>query len=408
METFFLLRFVAMNNEALRRNVRRSISPRSPRYASHSPQYGVNSRSRSRSPHYKTQVSHIARKRTRSPDKTYANKFRRSPLRHQEKRPSPKAFENRRNRPLNRNNENGNGRDRFAKQNNELKTTERLTPRTSPKSSDQEKVEDASTMDAAVKSKSPSPTAPKATDNREKTEQELEDELLASSDSEQSANEVADDEEFKVTLDKEDLDFLDDEDDEESENEGRFKSKSTTSAVPPKKPVVNNFKSNYSRGYDNKSRPQGSGDRNYGRNDYPKRGRYDEPRRDRRTTRSPIETSQRSRDEKRYDSPIRKHKKSPEVRKSPEVPRKEAFKESVQPAKVVIAKKEKVKSEEPPFKTTFKAVEPAAVEEKKSEGVKKDERVRLVRGSVISRVGEFRKCFRVCSVFKSNFRPQNH
>lgn len=365
MGFLFLLRFVAMNNEALRRNVRRSVSPKR---SSRSPyKYRYNSRSRSRSPHYKTQVSHIARKRTRSPDKAYTNKFRKSPLRRQEKRPSPKVFENRRNRPLSRNNENGNGRDRFGKQNSELKTAERLTPRTSPKPSDQEKSEDVSSMETAVKVKTPSPAGSQAGDNREKTEQELEDELLASTDSEQSENDAGFDEEFKVTLDKDDLDFLDDEDDEESENEGRFKSKSTTSAAPPKKPVVNNFKSNYSRGFDNKSRPHGSSDRNYGRNDYVKRSRYDEPRRDRKTTRSPIETSQRSKPEKRHDSPIRKHKKSPEVRRTPELPpRKDTPKESVQPAKVVIAKKDKVKSEEPlVFKPTFKTVDSPAVEEKK-------------------------------------------
>lgn len=263
-------------------------------------------------------------------------------------------------------NENGNGRDRFAKQNNDLKNAERSTPRTSPKPSDQEKSEDApmDTTETVVKSKSPSPVGPQANENREKTEQELEDELLASTDSEQSEKDAIEDDEFKVTLDKDDLDFLDDEEDEESENEGRFKSKSTTSTAPPKKPVVNNFKSNYSRGYD-KPKAHGSHDRNYARNDYAKRSRYDEPRRDRKSTRSPTESTQKSKDEKRYESPVRK-RKTPEVRKSPEVSRKAASKESIHPAKVVVTKKEKVKSEEPVFKQTFKTVDSTvAVEEKK-------------------------------------------
>lgn len=378
---FLLFRFVAKNNEALRRNVRRSLSPK--RSRSRSPyKYRYNSRSRSRSPLYKTTVSHIARKR--SPEKAY-NKFSRSPRRRSkslEKRVSPKYVDNRRNnRPFNYN-ENGNGRrpNKDSEQNQDRKVS-----KVTPKSTDQEKIETCTKDEPTRKSKSPSVNsanvAGKSEKKREKTEQELEDELLASTDSEQSDKEI-DDDEFKLTVDKEDLDFLDD-DEEESENEGRFKSKPTTSATQDRKTAMsnNNFKPSFSRGFEKSNK----NDKSFGRNDYNKRYRYnDDSRREKKRSRS---LERKERDEKTFNSPIRKQqKKSPEARKSPEAVRKNSTKDSTKVIvfKNVVAKEEpkkikiddkkmkiedskKVKNDEPMFKSTFKVIEPTVNERKKGE-----------------------------------------
>lgn len=253
------------------------------------------------------------------------------------------------------------------------------------------------------KSSSPAPKEAKEieTENHEKTEQELEDELLASTDSDSiDGNDVIDDDEFKVTLDDKDLDFLDDDDDEESENEGRFKSKPASSTQQKKSATTSSFKSSYASKNNDKPRNYGSGDQRYPRNDY-KRGRYNDKEREKR---SPI-------DRVKDRTPPRKHKKSPEVRKSPEVSRVQASKEPAQTSRVIVINKEdskKVKDNKPLFKATFQSVEPPVEDKPKGkyrrrgkrnfeltkyrldEEPKKDERIRLVRGSVISRIGEWR------------------
>lgn len=426
IKILFLLRFVAENNKALQRQRQRSFSPG--RSRSRSPYaYRYNSRSRSRSPHYKAQISHIVRKRTRSKSpSSYIHKSR-SPRRRLSpvKRPSPKYAENDRNkrRPY-KHNGNTNNRDRPARQENDYK--DRRAARTPPKSFDKERFENGSGDDKKAE-KSPPPAvketkAVEPKEKREKTEQELEDELLASTDSESSVNGIEDDE-FKMTLDDRDLDFLDD-DEEESENEGRFKSKPSEQKKPAA--TTNSFKSSYpTRNNSDKSRNYG-GDRNNQRSEY-RRYKYsdkDDSKRDRKRSRSPIESSERrTKDEKQYGSPSRK-RKSPEARKSPE-PAPKPTKETAKPSKAIITitskdKQEAVKDEprkvkvaSPMFKATFKTVEPQVDEKKKGkliaivfcansdwrfcldEEAKKDDRVpdriRLVRASVVSKIGKFLK-----------------
>lgn len=341
-------RFVAENNEALRRSSRRR-SPSPNRSRSRSPyKRRYSSSSRSRSPHYKTQISHIARKRTRSksPDAGYT-KFNRSPRRRStpERRISPKYAENKRNRA---NKYNGNGR---------LQNTKPRSPpkivKDKEKGDNEEEPKEENVQEQPKESKNS-----EVKTNREKTEQELEDELLASTDSE-SLKDF--DNDFKITLDEKELDFLDD-DDEESENEGRFKS--NTSSKPAKgTTTTSSFKPLFaSKGFD-KSR--GGYTSNHRRNRY-----NDEPKRhaDKKRSRSPIDSSQRSKDEKRYSPPLRKQKRSPEVQKSPENTRKLSTKEPVQSTKVIIINKDKDTNREkdkPLFKATFKSVEPPSVDKNK-------------------------------------------
>lgn len=344
------LRFVAKNEEALRRQARRRSSS-SDRSRSRSP---YKYRPRSRSPHQKLQ--HIARKRRRS----------------QEKRVSPKYSDRRRF--------NGN-RDR-QREINERK------PGRSPLRVEEKKDNENERGNEIKKSKSPSSAAvldAKNDDKREKTEQEIEDELLASSDEEPVKEaKVDDDEELKLTADANDLDFLDD-DEEESENEGRFKGKEST--APAKKTGVgSNFKPSFS--YDRREKA-------FSRHDYKR-----DSRRERRSRTPPRHSSPKSR------------RKSPEVKKSPEASRK-TIKEAAQPSKVIVVNKKddeakKVKTVKPLFKSTFNLVEPSTDDKKKgkssghfrvnisddltSEEVpkkeKSKERIRLVRQSAINRVGK--------------------
>lgn len=323
----FCFRFVAENAEALRRQKRRSYSPG--RSRSRSPYaYRHNSRSRSRSPPYKAQVSHIARKRTRSktPDNGFTNKYvnkSRSPR--QEKRASP----NERNKRGRNFKFNGNGnRERFA--NERDRKFHRTPPKEKKDSGDEKKAEVVETK----------PSEPK--EKREKTEQEIEDELLASTDSDESLK-AADDDGFTLTVDEKELDFLDD-DEEESENEGRFKSKASSSTTQQKKPPAPS--SSFKPSYKNFDKPK-----NFSRHDY-KRGKY-----------SNEDSKRRSR------SPIRsRHKKSPDV------PRKAPAKE---PAKVVVISKvepakeepKKVKTVQPMFIKTFKSVDAPADEKKKGKNL---------------------------------------
>ena len=152
---------------------------------------------------------------------------------------------------------------------------------------------------------------------------------------------VDDDVELKLTADANELDFLDD-DEEESENEGRFKGKESSAPVR-KAAVGGNFKSNFS--YDRRDKP------------FSRHEQKREPRRDRRSRTPP-----------RQSPKIRR--RSPEPRKSPEVSRK-PIKE---PTKVIVINKKeeepkKVKATKvlPLFKSTFNLVEPQTNEKKKGE-----------------------------------------
>lgn len=238
-----------------------------------------------------------------------------------------------------------------------------------------------------VSKKSPSPVKEvkkrEQQDSRKKTEQELEDELLASTDDSDSESVKADDDTFKVTLDEKDLDFLDD-DEEESENEGRFKSSKPSESKPTT--TTTSFKSSFSsRSYDK------SKNFNHSRNDYNRRN-FSDDKRDK-----PTDVG------KRYSS----RKKTPEARKSPEA-RKAPAKE---PSKIVIINKEKVepvkedaRKKTPLFKATFKTVDSQSDDKKKGkycevksvpiasyeferldEEPKKDDRIRLVRGTATTR-----------------------
>lgn len=317
------------------------------------------------------QISHIVRKRSRSKSpsnyigKNRSPRRRLSPL----KRPSPKYSEMDRNkrRPF-KYNGGSNNRDRLSRQND---FKERRVDHASPRKSDKEKLEDGSDDGSKYEKPESLQTSLPVKENssseakvkREKTEEELEDELLASTDSEGSVK--GDDDEFKVMLDEKELDFLDDEEDE-SENEGRFKSK-TSSSNEQKKPTTtaNSFKSSYpGRSYDkfsDKPRNYG-GDKNGQRGDY-RRSKYsdkDGSKRDKKRSRSPFDTAEkRGKDEKHCGSPIRK-------RKSPE-PVQKATKEATKPLKVTTSSKDKpeaVKDEpkktkvaSPLFKATFKSLD---------------------------------------------------
>lgn len=269
-----------------------------------------------------------------------------------EKRISPKFTESKRNR-VSKYNGNSNGRHQNTKESDrKLRSPPKI-------------VKDKEKVDIAGESKEeqvqPKPSSkeskiPEVKTVRVKTEQELEDELLASTDSES----IKDfDNDFKITLDEKDLDFLDD-DDEESENEGRFKS--NTSSKPAKSvTTTSSFKSSFaSRGFD---KPRGGYNPNY------KRSRYnEEPKRNRKRSRSPIDSTQRNKNEKRNSPTIRKQKRSPEIQKSPEVSRKISIKEPAQSTKVIVTSKETERTKEkdkPLFRATFKSVEPPADDKKK-------------------------------------------
>lgn len=356
--------FVAENNEALRRLRRRSFTSRS---RSRSPYRRYASRSRSRSPPYKGQISHIVQKRNRS--KT-PNKFRqsRSPRRRSrslEKRVSPKFPDNgrneKRNRPFRPNG--GQNRDRNGKYEGDNKNQDRRTARISPRNVDKDKFDTTEaykkTEQGQAESLQQQTRETKQVDSkpkREKTEQEIEDELLASTDSEASAKDD-DEEEFKVTLDENELDFLDD-DEEESENEGRFKSKTSSTSTQPKKvATLNNFKSSFQSRHNEKFK----NDRNFSRNDF-KRNKYNDRDRKNSRSRSPATANQRPR-----GSSPRKLRKSSEAQKSPEVVAQSSQKIIIikNKEKTEAAKEEPKKVNAPMFKATFKTVEPLVEDKKK-------------------------------------------
>jgi hypothetical protein len=232
---------------------------------------------------------------------------------------------------------------------------DRKPARSSPKATEEKRENGSDKKFEAKKSKSPSPTAapePKKEEKREKTEQEIEDELLASSEDEavKEPTKIEDDDELKLTADDNDLDFLDD-DEEESENEGRFKGKE--SAAPVKK-AATNFKLNDRR------------DKPYSRHEGYKR----DSRRERRNSRSrsPAKIRRKSPEPRRKSPEPRK--KSPEPRKTPENSRK-PMKEPTQSKVIVINKKtdetKKVKAVKPLFKSTFNLVEPPTEDKKRGE-----------------------------------------
>lgn len=391
--------FVAENNKALQRQRRRSFTSRS---RSKSPYGRYLSRSRSRSSPYKGQISHIVRKRSRSKTPNKYNRKSRSP-RHRsrslEKHLSPKnpAFDRHDKKSRSFRQNVGNNRDRNGKHEKDNRTQDRRGARSPPRNYNREKTETSVCDTKAEKTRSSkSPQQPTSESNQEdtkqkrvKTEQELEDELLASTDSEASVK-GDDEDEFKVTLDENELDFLDD-DEEESENEGRFKSKSATTAESRKPAITNNFKPSFQ----SRNNEKFKNDRNFSRNDY-KRSKYIERNKRNSRSRSPIGTIQRA----RGSSP----------RKSPEVvahPSKVLVIKSKEKADNVKEEPRKVKA--PMFKSTFKTLDQLVEDKPKGKSVekalfrnneyttyvttveatKKDDRVRLVRGSVINTVGKY-------------------
>jgi hypothetical protein len=239
---------------------------------------------------------------------------------------------------------NGNNRERLPRQdkkNQDRKDQQAL--RNSTEKDRESKINNKN--EVTLKDKSPEPCSSDAQkemkqEKRPKTAEELEDELLASTDSEGS---LKGDDGLEMILDEKELDFLDD-DEEESENEGRFKSKASTTFAPAKKqtPTTSNFKSsNYSsRNYD-KPKTFNSNERNYQRNDHRRNNYVEKEDKKREKPRSPKE-------EKRYISPIRRTRKTPEVRNSPE--KRTTTKESMQSSKIII-NKEKSKDEQKPQKS---------------------------------------------------------
>ncbi|CRK91280.1 CLUMA_CG004959, isoform A [Clunio marinus] len=389
--------FVAANAEAMRRQRRRSFSPG--RSRSRSPyKYHQKSRSRSRSPYYKAQVSHIARKRTKSKSKSpYSNKFirkSRSPnsrLKIQEKRLSPKHSDERGNKREQNFKINGNGvsRDRHG---NERRPLNSRPSRGSPKTFDNVNNNGRKEKKKGEDDKIINETSPKEKSQqhenktsqrqeiRQKTEQEIEDELLASTDSEAESSKVEDDG-LKMTLDEKDLDFLDD-DEEESENEGRFKSKSSTSNQENKKMTGNTFKSSFPSKTYEKSKSFTSSDKNYSRYDNKQRKKFNDREDSKRDKRSAAINK----------SNDRRQKKSPENAATSTV-------ESSQTSSKVVTINNKEKNDgakkakiiaQPMFKATFKSVDGNS-DDKQKDGISitqpqaKDDRVRIVRSSVIER-----------------------
>lgn len=356
----------------MRRQLRRSFS----RSRSRSPYTYRNSRSRSRSPHYKTQISHIARKRTRSksPNK-YACKSRSPKFRTRtpDKFIAQKYSENDwYQRMRSKHNEN-NVRNHCTNPRNDTKNQEKNLALATPINQKEKLVLlDDKNRDKSSQSPTSQTIVYEEKNKRKKTEQELEDELLASTDSEASIK-GAEIDEFKVTLDKEDLDFLDD-DEEESENEGRFKSNTSSVKSTQQQRTISSGKSSYQ-----KNKP-GSFDqskiyvKNYPRIDY-KRSKYsdkDDKKRDKKKSRSPIDSSQRGKYDKEFTIT---RKKSQGARKSPETVCK-LVKETIHVSNVITVNYEdkqndskndikKGKTVKPMFKSTFKSVGGSSDDNKK-------------------------------------------
>lgn len=276
------LKFIEENEEAIKKASSKRYSRRS-----HSGSPAARRRSRSRSPYNKRRSpSDINRKRYRSksPDNRPYKSRNNSPKVEKRSR-SPK---NRSQSPRNsrygrgrgrdgRDRYNGNGRVNNRKRSGSDKEEDR--PRSKPKEeAPKEKAVVAEKVDlpkeekVVEKTKSLTPpleersTTPplinKPPEKKEKTLEELEDELLASTDEE-------DGDQLDINMDDNELDFL--EDDSESENEGRFKSKPSIN-VKPSSSLPSKSSSYSSKSYD-------KGKYSSSRNDYKRDDKYSSSRR---------------------------------------------------------------------------------------------------------------------------------
>lgn len=230
----------------MRKSVHRNKSPK--RSRSRSPRFGRN---RSRSP----DIDHIARKRERDTFMKWSLKgaLVDEPLR-QPYPPYKRIYPNPKKR-LNGNRNNGisdqnktiltSTNNSFDQDKSETKVEQTATVQ-SQNDHDKNGIEvDKIQMDVDqenVKEQNPVEQQTK----REKTEQEIEDELLASTDEEDDGDQI------ELTVDENELDFLDD---DEEESEGRFKSSKpvtqTTKSLP--KPTYNKFSDKYNNKRNNKT-----------------------------------------------------------------------------------------------------------------------------------------------------------
>lgn len=229
--------------------IRRRSRSRSPYTKRRSPNDNIRKRYRSKSPE-----NRLYKSRNNSPK---VDKRSRSPQnRSQSPRNSRFVRKGRdiNNRFNNGNNGNGRYRKRSGSDKEDNEKPEQNRSQSKPKDESvkvkevdsNERIEEKKEVKVAdTKSLTPAPeekstTPPLLPTRKEKTEQELEDELLASTDEE-------DEDQLDINMDDNELDFL--EDDSESENEGRFKSKPSANVKSSSTlPTKHNF--GHSRAYD--------------------------------------------------------------------------------------------------------------------------------------------------------------
>ncbi|XP_070493010.1 serine/arginine-rich splicing factor 4-like isoform X2 [Chironomus tepperi] len=363
--------FIAANEQAMKKasskRYSRSPPPRRRRSRSGSP---IRRRSRSRSPYKRRSPNEINRKRYRSKspenrvfksrnNSPKVDKRSKSP---QNRSQSPRnARFARRGRDNNRFNNGNNGNGRYNRKRSdsdkEDEKPEQNRSQSKPKEESvkvkevepKQKVDREEKKEVKVnktKSLTPAPeekstTPPLLPTKKEKTEQELEDELLASTDEE-------DGDQLDINMDDNELDFL--EDDSESENEGRFKSKpsanvKSSSTLPSKHSVGN------SRAYD--------------------KGRYTSSRHDYKRDDKYSHSKRRDHGNRRNSPDMDSRRKSPTDRK-PIVLNKDKDD----------AKNSTESERKPMFKSTFKSIDSG---EKKAESTatkKSDSRPALVRSYV--------------------------
>lgn len=246
---FFNRRFIAENAEAVRKSLQRNKSPK--RSRSRSPRYG---RKRSRSP---ADIGHIARRRVREQSPTYKKWATNGTLIEEPLRQNyppyariyPKKKKNgnrnnripdqiRRNSPANK----SPNQDKSETKAEDVATVNSQNDHEKNGTGDDNKVE-MDIVDKTVKEKQ----VVEKQSKREKTEQEIEDELLASTDEEDDGDQI------KLTLDENELDFLDD---DEEESEGRFKSSkpiAQTAKQPHPKQTYNKFSDKFNNKRNNRT-----------------------------------------------------------------------------------------------------------------------------------------------------------
>ncbi|KAL7027782.1 hypothetical protein ACKWTF_005579 [Chironomus riparius] len=362
--------FIAANEQAMKKasskRYSRSPPPRRRRSRSGSP---IRRRSRTRSPYKRRSPNeNISRKRYRSKspenrlfksrnNSPKVDKRSKSP---QNRSQSPRnARFARRGRDNNRFNNGSNGNGRYNRKKSESdkedEKPEQNLSQSKPKdeSIKVKEVDSKEKIDVKkevkitkTKSLTPAPeekstTPPLLPTKKEKTEQELEDELLASTDEE-------DGDQLDINMDDNELDFLND--DSESENEGRFKSKPSAN-VKSSSTIPSRHNFGNSRAYDR-------GKYSSSRHDYKRDDKYSHSRRrdhaNRRNT-PDLDSRRKSPTDRK---PIVSNKDKDDVKSSTESERK------------------------PMFKSTFKSIDSA---EKKAESTatkKSDSRPALVRSYV--------------------------